>query len=112
MKRPLVDPRNHQNPNFILKARKTLLVYKQFVIRRPLGSIPVVFFSKIFSSPCLILFLLSELDIYDLAKNKDNSCMRSADAEKQLARTSIKGQCHEDFAVLSQFRAKIITLRL
>ena len=26
--------------------------------------------------------------------------------------TSLKGQCHEDFAVLGQFCAKIITLRL
>ena len=31
---------------------------------------------------------------------------------KSCQRSGLKGQCHEDFAVLDQFWAKIITLRL
>ena len=33
-------------------------------------------------------------------------------AQKTMDKQYLKGQCHEDFAVLGQFWAKIITLRL
>ena len=43
---------------------------------------------------------------------KSKNCDIADDKQRRQFSPSLKEQCHEDFAVLGQFCAKIITLRL
>ena len=52
--------------------------------------------------------VMPKIDEIDNLNNKT----QALDEEVDRIKVSLKGQCHEDFAVLSQFCAKIITLRL